>query len=84
MRDSELKHLDETLNYLIIGEKATSYKMPLIVEYFKNYDDKICVETKNIKGKYIVFDKISFLNAVKEYNNNGEPNGNKNNKEEKT
>ena len=78
-----LDQLNEKIDFLIIGEKATSYKMPLVVEYAKEYEGKICIETKNIRGKYIVFDKETFINAVKKYLQ-GENNNNNDNEKEKT
>jgi hypothetical protein len=79
--------INEKIEFLIIGEKATSYKLPLIVEYIKDYtlnngNELICVETKNINGKYIVFDKNTFLTAINNYNKGDyNNNGNKNKKE---
>ena len=67
MNQQLLNEVNQKLDFLIIGHNATSYKMPLIVEYIKEYENKICIETKNIKGKYIVFDKETLLNAVEKY-----------------
>ncbi len=72
--------LNDKLDFLIIGHNATSYKLPLIVAYIKEWDDKICIDCKNIKGKYIVFDKQTFIDAVEKYNNKD----NNNDKDEKT
>ena len=76
MNERTLEQLNNALDNIVIGYNATSYKLPLIVEEVKEYEDKICVSTKNIKGKYIVFDKTTLLDAFKKYN--GE---NKNNNE---
>lgn len=71
-----LAEVNNKLECFIIGHNATSYKLPLIVDYVKEYEGKLCVETKNIKGKYIVFDKDTFIDAFNKYigdnnNNNG-------------
>jgi hypothetical protein len=76
-----LAEVNNKMDYLIIGHNATSYRLPLIVELMKEYEGKICVQTKNIKGKYIVFDKNTFLDALKIYQ--GE-NNNTNDNEKKT
>lgn len=59
------------IDYTIIGEKATSYKMPLVVssisEYETNNNTIVCIDTKNINGYYIVFDKNTFIKKIKEY-----------------
>jgi hypothetical protein len=75
-----LAEVNNKMDYLIIGHNATSYKLPLIVEYMKEYEGKICIESKNIKGKYIVFDKDTFMDAVQKYIQENE-NNNENNKE---
>ena len=66
---------------MIIGHNATSYKLPLVVEYIKEYEGKLCIETRNIKGKYIVFDKDTLIDAFKIYL---KENNNENIKDEKT
>lgn len=81
MNHQILADFNNKIDYIIIGHNATSYKLPLIVDYVKEYEDKICIECRNIKGKYIVFDKTTFLNAIQEYNNNNKENNNDNNKE---
>lgn len=81
MNQQLASEINQKLDFLIIGHNATSYKLPLIVEYIKEYDNKICVETKNIKGKYIVFDKDTLISAFKNYL---EENNNNNGKDEKT
>lgn len=65
-----LAELNNKLEFLIIGHNSTSYKLPLIVECVKEYEGKICLECKNIKGKYLVFDKTTFLKEVENFNNN--------------
>lgn len=60
-------NINKYLDYLIIGEKVTSYNMPLIVEEIKNYDEKIVMYTKNVQGYCLSFDKDSFLNCIKNY-----------------
>ena len=52
---------------IVIGYNATSYKLPLLVEEIKEYEGKICIQTRNIKGKYIVFDKDTLMDAFKKY-----------------
>jgi len=76
-----LSEINEKLDFFVIGQNATSYKLPLIVEYIKEYENKICVESKNIKGKYIVFDKDTFLDAVLQYQTGANNNDNNNTKE---
>jgi len=74
--------LNNKLDFLIIGHNATSYKLPLIVECIKEYEGKICVQTKNIKGKYIVFEKDTLLDALEKYKGENNNNNGNNNKEE--
>ena len=69
MSNENLKRATDTLDYLIIGHNATSYKLPLIVDSIKEYENKICIDCKNIKGKYIVFDKDTFFEAVDAFRN---------------
>ncbi len=37
----------------------------------KDYEGKVCIEVKNVKGKYIVFDKKTFKKAYDDYIGNG-------------
>lgn len=66
MKDA-VARFNEKIDFLIIGEKATSYRLPLIVNSVKEYEGKICIETKNIRDMYIVFDKTTFLKSLGEY-----------------
>lgn len=59
--------VNDKLDFIIIGHNATSYKLPLIVDEIKEYEGKICIDCKNIKGKYIVFDEKTFFDAVDRY-----------------
>ena len=67
MNDQQAVALCNALENITIGYNATSYKLPLIVEEVKEYENKICVQTRNIKGRYIVFDKDTLIDAFKKY-----------------
>jgi hypothetical protein len=64
MNDKTIELINNKIDFVIIGHNATSYKLPLIVDSIKEYQGKICIDCKNIKGKYIVFDKDTFFDAV--------------------
>jgi hypothetical protein len=80
INDKSLIQLKDILENIVIGYNATSYKLPLIVEEVKEYENKICVQTLNIKGKYIVFDKDTLMSAFNKYT--GENTNDNNNKKE--
>lgn len=71
MDNKIISQINEKLDFLIIGHNATSYKLPLVVDTINEYKDKgcMCIDCKNIKGKYIVFDKDSFFEALARYQN---------------
>jgi len=82
MNQQLLNEINNKIDFLIIGHNVTSYKNPSQVDCVKEYEGKICIEVKNIKNKYIVFDKDTLISAFKNYlkdNNNDNIN-----KEEKT
>jgi len=55
------------IEYLMIGEKVTNYKTPIIIERINEYNDIITIYTKNIKSHCLAFDKDNFYETIKTF-----------------
>jgi hypothetical protein len=68
MSDPVKVDIKQNIDWMIIGEKVTSYKDPLSVEKIGEYNGFITVYTKQLSGlgKQLAFEKESFLKAIGE------------------
>lgn len=61
------REINDKAEFLMIGEKSTSYKCPLVIEDITEWEGKILIDTKQIRNRYLVFDKNNFQEKVKKF-----------------